>query len=85
MEQLELLRRREPKLKWIEVSESDSEALLARLSEGKVDYVVADAHTLDLVRRFHPDRNGGDRRHEKKLGQVIDAWQTLKIARAFAA
>lgn len=39
----------------------------------------------ELVRRFHPDRNGGDRRHEKKLGQVIDAWQTLKIARAFAA
>lgn len=39
----------------------------------------------ELVRRYHPDRNGGDRRHEKRLGQVIDAWQTLKIARAFAA
>jgi len=39
----------------------------------------------ELVRRFHPDRNGGDRRHERKLGQVIEAWQTLKIARAFAA
>lgn len=37
-----------------------------------------------LVRRFHPDRNGGDRSHEKKLGQVIDAWQTLKAAKAFA-
>jgi membrane-bound lytic murein transglycosylase F len=55
VEQLELLRRREPKLKWIEVSESDSETLLARLSEGKVDYVVTDAHTLDIVRRFHPN------------------------------
>lgn len=37
-----------------------------------------------LVRRFHPDRNGGDRSYEKKLGQVIDAWQTLKTAKAFA-
>jgi len=37
-----------------------------------------------LVRRFHPDRNGGDRSYEKKLGQVIEAWQTLKKARAFA-
>jgi hypothetical protein len=38
-----------------------------------------------LVRRFHPDRNGGDRSHEKKLGQVIEAWQTLKAARWFSA
>jgi hypothetical protein len=37
-----------------------------------------------LVRRFHPDRNGGDRRHEKRLGEVIAAWQRLKVARAFA-
>ncbi|HET9811233.1 MAG TPA: J domain-containing protein [Sphingomicrobium sp.] len=37
-----------------------------------------------LVRRFHPDRNGGDRSYEKKLGEVIDAWQTLKKAKAFA-
>lgn len=37
-----------------------------------------------LVRRFHPDRNGGDRSYEKKLAEVIAAWQTLKQARAFA-
>jgi hypothetical protein len=37
-----------------------------------------------LVRRFHPDRNGGDRSYEKKLGEVIEAWQTLKTAKAFA-
>ena len=37
-----------------------------------------------LVRRFHPDRNGGDRSHEKQLGEVIDAYQLLKSARAFA-
>ena len=37
-----------------------------------------------LVRRYHPDRNGGDRTHEAKLRNVIDAWQTLKTAAAFA-
>ena len=37
-----------------------------------------------LVRRYHPDRNGGDRSKEEKLGQVIDAWQLLKKAKAFA-
>ena len=49
----------------------------------------ADLHSVrqkysQLVRRFHPDRNGGDRSQEKKLGEVIDAWQTLKKARAFS-
>jgi hypothetical protein len=37
-----------------------------------------------LVRRFHPDRNGGDRSHEKRLGEVIEAYQLLKKAPAFA-
>jgi hypothetical protein len=37
-----------------------------------------------LVRRYHPDRNGGDRSHEAMLGKVIDAWQLLKKAKAFA-
>ena len=38
----------------------------------------------ELVRRYHPDRNGGDRSQEQKLGQVIEAYQALKRARAFA-
>jgi len=38
----------------------------------------------ELVRRYHPDRNGGDRSHEAKLGQVLEAWQILKTATAFA-
>ena len=39
----------------------------------------------ELVRRYHPDRNGGDRGYEGKLGRVIEAYQLLKGARAFAA
>ena len=38
----------------------------------------------ELVRRYHPDRNGGDRSHERKLAEVIGAWQKLKVAQAFA-
>jgi hypothetical protein len=37
-----------------------------------------------LVRRYHPDRNGGDRSLEARLRDVIDAYQTLKVAAAFA-
>jgi len=49
----------------------------------------ADLHSVrsrysKLVRRFHPDRNGGDRSHEAILAKVIDAWQTLRKAKAFA-
>ena len=38
----------------------------------------------ELVRRYHPDRNGGDRRHEKALQDVIEAYQALKARPAFA-
>ena len=48
----------------------------------------ADRHALrsqysKLVRRFHPDRNGGDRSHERRLQEVIDAYQLLRKAAAF--
>ncbi len=38
----------------------------------------------ERVRRFHPDRNGGDRTHEAALTRTIDAWTTLRKARAFS-
>jgi hypothetical protein len=49
----------------------------------------ADRHSLRqryslLVRRYHPDKNGGDRSHEKRLGEVIEAYQLLRKATAFA-
>jgi len=37
----------------------------------------------ELVRRFHPDHNGGDRRHEKALQEVIAAYGHLRKAPAF--
>ncbi|WP_157215608.1 J domain-containing protein [Flavisphingomonas formosensis] len=48
----------------------------------------ADRRTLraryaELVRRYHPDRNGGDRSFEKALQDVIAAYTHLKSAPAF--
>jgi hypothetical protein len=50
--------------------DSDRNALRSRYSQ--------------LVRRYHPDRNGGDRSHEVRLREVIEAYQALKKAAAFA-
>ena len=36
----------------------------------------------ELVRRYHPDRNGGDRKYEARLNRVVEAYQTLRKARA---
>jgi hypothetical protein len=49
----------------------------------------ADRHALrkrysGLVRRYHPDKNGGDRSHEGRLGEVIEAYQLLRKSPAFA-
>ena len=49
----------------------------------------ADRHALrqrysGLVRRYHPDKNGGDRSHEAQLRAVIEAYQLLRKAGAFA-
>ncbi|KZX53643.1 molecular chaperone DnaJ [Erythrobacter sp. HI00D59] len=38
----------------------------------------------ELVRRYHPDRNGGDRQYETRLNRVVEAYQTLRKACALA-
>jgi DnaJ-like protein len=38
----------------------------------------------ELLRRYHPDHNGGDRSHEKALQAVIEAYTALKSRPAFA-
>ncbi len=43
---------------------------------------VRSAYSL-LVRKYHPDKNGGDRTHEKALQDVIAAYTHLKTAPAF--
>ncbi len=36
----------------------------------------------ELVRRYHPDRNGGNRSHEARLTAVVDAYQLLRQNKA---
>jgi hypothetical protein len=36
-----------------------------------------------LVRRYHPDSNGGDRSHEGKLQAVVNAFTHLKAAAGY--
>ncbi|MEN7536915.1 J domain-containing protein [Aurantiacibacter flavus] len=38
----------------------------------------------ELVRRYHPDRNGGDRSHENRLQRVVEAYQVLRRANGFS-
>ena len=38
----------------------------------------------ELVRRYHPDRNGGDRSHEARLGRVVEAYQLLRKSRTIS-
>jgi hypothetical protein len=41
------------------------------------------ARYTELLHRYHPDRNGGDRHHEKKLQAVVEAYQLLRASPAF--
>ncbi len=38
----------------------------------------------ELVRRYHPDRNGGDRGYETRLTRVVEAYQLLRKSTALA-
>lgn len=37
----------------------------------------------EKLRLFHPDRNGGDRSHERQLQKVVEAYQLLRKSEAF--
>lgn len=51
---------------------------------GEADRGALRRRYSELVRRYHPDRNGGDRSMEARLQLVVEAYQLLKRARAFA-
>ncbi|MBN9320336.1 MAG: molecular chaperone DnaJ [Caulobacterales bacterium 68-7] len=46
-----------------------------------VDAATIKAKYIDLVKRCHPDTNGGDRSAEHKLQRVIKAYKTLQKAK----
>jgi hypothetical protein len=66
------------------LSEGERRALRVLGLGADVDRMALRKRYSELVRRFHPDRNGGDRAHEGELQKVIAAYQQLKGAAAFA-
>jgi len=60
------------------------EALRTLALEIDADRMALRRRYSELVRRYHPDRNGGDRSHEAMLQKVIAAYQQLRKAPAFA-
>ncbi|AGH48867.1 MULTISPECIES: J domain-containing protein [Sphingomonadales] len=66
------------------LGEGDRRALQVLGLKADADLKAIRKRYTELVRRYHPDRNGGDRRHEKALQDVISAYTHLKAAPAFA-
>lgn len=38
----------------------------------------------EMLRKYHPDHNGGDRRHESRLEGVVEAWQVLRKGKVYS-
>jgi hypothetical protein len=55
-------------------------ALEAMSLDENADAVTIRTRYAELVKRWHPDSNGGDRSAEASLQRVIKAYQTLKAA-----
>ena len=62
----------------------EREALNAMGLGGDIDRTELRQRYSLLVRKYHPDRNGGDRSHEGKLTRVVEAYNLLKKSRVFA-
>jgi hypothetical protein len=62
----------------------EREALNAMGLGNDTDRTALRRRYSQLVRKYHPDRNGGDRSQEAKLGRVVEAYQLLRKSAAFA-
>ncbi len=65
------------------LSSADQKALNALGLGYDADRPALRKRYSELVRRYHPDRNGGDRTHEGRLQRVVDAYQHLRKLRRF--
>ena len=63
---------------------AEREALTAMDLPPDTDRTALRRRYSELVRRYHPDRNGGDRTHEARLRLVVEAYQLLRRSEALA-
>ncbi|HEX8309293.1 MAG TPA: J domain-containing protein [Allosphingosinicella sp.] len=73
-----------PRLDGRELSDPDRKSLRILGLGTDADRRTLRRRYADLLRRYHPDHNGGDRGHEKALQSVIEAYTHLKSRPAFA-
>lgn len=66
------------------VSPEERRALQVMSLDIDADRRMLRARYAEMVRRLHPDHNGGDRSHEAQLQRVVEAYQLLRRAAAFA-
>lgn len=66
------------------LSPEDRQAMSVLGLEPDADRKALRSAYTALVRRYHPDHNGGNRSHEKALQDVIAAYTHLRKAPAFA-
>jgi hypothetical protein len=76
--------RQQPRQDGRPLSDADRRALKVLGLEADADRRALRQRYSELVRRYHPDRNGGDRSLEDQLRRVIEAYDQLKKAPAFA-
>ncbi|OCC22654.1 molecular chaperone DnaJ [Croceicoccus estronivorus] len=69
---------------WTRFTPREREALNVMGLGGDADRSSLRRRYSQLVRKYHPDRNGGDRSHEARLQKVVEAYQLLRRATAFA-
>ena len=67
-----------------EISDADRDYLRVLGLDLDIDRRALRMRYAELVRRYHPDHNGGDRSHEKALQAVIEAYTALKGRPVFA-
>lgn len=89
VERLNQIKRQFPTLTWVEVQNQETEELLGKLAEGKVDYVIADSQLVKLSQNFHPELAVGfDVGRPEYLAWAFpkdgDAWLYKKSIQFFA-
>src|SRR3546814_20238372 len=61
-----------------DVCSSDLDAMQLLGLPAGADRAALRRRYSELVRKYHPDRNGGDRSFETRLGAVVEAYQLLR-------
>lgn len=94
VETLTQLQKHHPSLAWDQVTDKDSEELLAMIANKEIDYTIADSSSVQINRRYLPDLRSGPVLEEKLdvvwllppthsdalMSQLLAFWHQEKLA-----